>query len=985
MRLPRFTILQLLLAATLVALVLGLVTASWRVNSFHHIEQVAFSPGGTLLAAKYSGGAVQVWRIGGSRPRLVAQAFGRARLLGFDSSTIHFLSEDKLLKLEPEFSAGGMSTRLRELTISTREVREAGRIAGQHAYPGFQLAGGKRVVYIDWQNTGHVCGFNVETQTVDRRWSLGAAAAQLALSADGGTLAATDQNGVIHVIDVENDERRNKFPGGGLERIAMSGDGRFLAAPQSAAAPASGTAVIFVHATASGAAPAYLVTELPQVWSVGLSADGSRLAAIGSDAIECYDVHSKQRLARVLAAGAFVRIAAVQSREFGNIVLSPDGGLLASVRSGQIRLHDVPGGRLAHVITGGPRWLHIVIFTLGFALWSAGWGIVAKRERARRPATPQAGPAPVRKAPTPQAQARTVALALVGLVLMAIVSVLLYSVSRPPSLGLAFEMLGYLAGGLVVVLALGAVYYWLVRWLMGPHYFTLLRLRQIAGTPGRLLPRGGTLFWFAAPSPYEAEVGPIFDEVAARTRMLFGTQSLRRTETLVAWLDRQCDLDAFLGRHVPIAAVVPNVWSARTAVVCEETALRNFGRPTSALRAAVALLFSIRIRRGLLPGWVAGLVSRQLCQDEESPAELRAAIRRMKVLLARRPDWNPRVVLLRPDAQRRDLWLGLEEAAAWREVQAEIDFLATLGPLLFGPQAPPQRREKALAWLRALRRKDDPVATLERALGVSLNELLGEWRESIDRGDALAYDAAPPERLRQLQLLTARRIADRTQPAAERARAVRCLGGTSYAGAAGVLIELLADPRCEFREEAIRSLENLSGRTLGDDLAAWRAWWDSLRDEEVRWQSAGQRAQAGLAASGLLSGVVSTALANRGPAPLPPTPLELRMVYGLMAIGGLIALAIPIAFMFLVGPLLFVTIYFSLLVGVQALARGAARDPHNLSGVANLQAANILACDPINLLLSIVEHALLRREPVQQYLAQASSGGLNQRGGGALP
>src|SRR4029453_15946607 len=105
MRLPRFTILQLLLAAALIALVLGLFTSAWRVSTYQRIEQVDFSPSGELLAARYSGGAGPVWRLENGPPKLIAQAFGRVQLLGYDMGKIHFVTDDKLLKLEPDFSA----------------------------------------------------------------------------------------------------------------------------------------------------------------------------------------------------------------------------------------------------------------------------------------------------------------------------------------------------------------------------------------------------------------------------------------------------------------------------------------------------------------------------------------------------------------------------------------------------------------------------------------------------------------------------------------------------------------------------------------------------------------------------------------------------------------------------------------------------------------------------------------------------------------
>jgi hypothetical protein len=321
-------------------------------------------------------------------------------------------------------------------------------------------------------------------------------------------------------------------------------------------------------------------------------------------------------------------------------------------------------------------------------------------------------------------------------------------------------------------------------------------------------------------------------------------------------------------------------------------------------------------------------------------------------------------VLTRPPAERTKLWLGLDEAGACHEVHAEIDLVATLAPLLLGHQAPPGRRERVLAWLRTIKPKDDSIATLTSALGVSQGELLAEWRAAVARATGLPYDAPPADQQQQTQAQITSLILDRTQPAAERERAARCLGGTSYVGAGGMLIELLADRRCEFRSEVVRSLENLSGLVLGDDPPAWQAWWESL-PASMRWEATS--GEGGCESrSQPQPGEERAAVAG-------PPPLELKLVWGLMAIGGLAALAIPITFLFLVGPVVFLTIYFSLFVGMQAIVKGAGRETLGLPGAANLQAINIVACDPINLLLAGIEHALLRRPQVQYYLAQANS------------
>lgn len=977
MRIPRFTTLQLLLAAALVALVLGLFTSSWRVSAYHRIEHLAFSPSGTYLAAKYSGGAVQVWKLDGNRARVVAQSRSGASLLSFDFGTIHFVGDDRLLKVETHFELGQLI--VRELIVSTRQEREVTRLLLTQVPSMFQTVNEDHLFQLDPGNPGGIVSYSFRTQKPERRWKIGQAVTQLRLSADGRTLAATDENGLIHVIDTAADAPLAQISGGGPRSMAISGDGRTLAvAPAIVPAPAA----VSIYAAHDPGLPDDVTTQIGFVEWSALSADGSRLAVMGNDVAECYDVKTKQRLTRIVledrrnSAASF--IPGFMEFGFPAAAFSPDGSRLATIAGGgQVQLWDVPSGKLAHVLTGGSRWLQIAIFTFGFAGWAAAWGIVSKRERARlpRPAIPQpAGQArPVPKVVSP-IWALTKALFWLGLALLFLL--FLIGGAQPVSLRLVLGSLGQVFGALVLVVALGLSYIWIVRLVRGRHYFTLLRLRQVTATPGRLLPHGRAQFWFASASPIESQIGQAFDEIATRAEDLFGEGSGPRQEpqTLVGWLDRQCDLDAFVGRHMPIAAIVPDVWRGTNAVVCEETAHRNFGRPLSALRSALALMFSIRHKRGLLPGWVAGLALRELCRNEETPADVRAATRRLKLLFARRPDWNPRAIFERTAAERRALWLAMDEADAAREVRAETDLLVTLTPLLIGDAAPPARRQRMIAWLRAIRPKDNPVPSLETALGCSLDQLLAEWRTAIETSAGVPYDTGQRERQRELQWLTGAMILDRAQPPGERARALRSLSGTSYAGSAGPLIELLAQPQCELRLEIIQCLENLAGQPLGDDVPAWRAWWESL-PPEVRWQQS---------EPALLADVVQRATGGEvRPQPvreaLGPAPLELKFVWGLMTIGGLAALAIPITFLFLVGPVLgLVTVYFGLIVGVLAIARGAARDTHGLATAARLQAINVIACDPINLLFSGLEHFLLRRPHVQYYLSQAGEGAASQ-------
>src|SRR5947209_1794977 len=100
---PRFTIVQLFLAATLIALLLGLFTAAARLGPQDKVCQLCFSPSGNLLAARYESGAVGIWRLNVEQPRLIARAFGvpPTNTVGghWLMECIYFVDDDRLIKV----------------------------------------------------------------------------------------------------------------------------------------------------------------------------------------------------------------------------------------------------------------------------------------------------------------------------------------------------------------------------------------------------------------------------------------------------------------------------------------------------------------------------------------------------------------------------------------------------------------------------------------------------------------------------------------------------------------------------------------------------------------------------------------------------------------------------------------------------------------------------------------------------------------------
>src|SRR5262245_188983 len=121
MRFPRFTILQMLLAAALVALVLGLATSAWRTAKLAQITHLEFSPSGKHLAAKFSGGSIQVWDVSSPRPRLAAN-FPAQGFMNYDVGPIRFVDDWELVDLQNRWSDTTYEAIVRSMDLKTGRI-----------------------------------------------------------------------------------------------------------------------------------------------------------------------------------------------------------------------------------------------------------------------------------------------------------------------------------------------------------------------------------------------------------------------------------------------------------------------------------------------------------------------------------------------------------------------------------------------------------------------------------------------------------------------------------------------------------------------------------------------------------------------------------------------------------------------------------------------------------------------------------------------
>src|SRR5262249_9178719 len=199
-----------------------------------------------------------------------------------------------------------------------------------------------------------------------------------------------------------------------------------------------------------------------------------------------------------------------------------------------------------------------------------------------------------------------------------------------------------------------------------------------------------------------------------------------------------------------------------------------------------------------------------LTSDDERPAQIRAAVRRLKTRLARQPNWDFRQLFRRSSREQSRQWLAHNDPEAWDAVRAEWDLLITLGEMLLGPSASADRRQKVLAWLRGIRPKDDPLLTLQRDVGLSVDALLADWRQWLAAQTGLPLDPLPANKQWLLSDVAAAVLRNRALAPEVRWQMARQLG-LFYPAGARLLVELLAESTCPFRRTVIESLENISG------------------------------------------------------------------------------------------------------------------------------------------------------------------------------
>lgn len=136
-------------------------------------------------------------------------------------------------------------------------------------------------------------------------------------------------------------------------------------------------------------------------------------------------------------------------------------------------------------------------------------------------------------------------------------------------------------------------------------------------------------------------------------------------------------------------------------------------------------------------------------------------------------------------------------------------------------------------FLAAIAGRRHPERRLQAHFGMSPEEATAACIEKTLAEPVPAYEAPPDDIAERIEAELVPLLIDREAEAPDRRLAIRSMSRTGYPWRADALIAVLDDPDESLRIEARRALENMAGKLLCPDPAAWRDWLYGLPDSAV--------------------------------------------------------------------------------------------------------------------------------------------------------
>ena len=376
---PRFNIGQLLLLTALAALIIALATSVYtRARSIIRPEAIDYSPAGAS-AARFTDGTVYVWNNEGER---IGSLDTREKWISFSFSKqqLHLLSESRVLATD---GAGQLQIWDVESGKPTRPFGpvnygdNACSVSGDGKVAATSMLGAAQPKLELW---------NLESGK--RSKSLPAIPqAGMALSTDGKRLATLSHTGRVEIWDLETEESEGDRYGlvgssnEGLE-FAASSDLRVVAAVAVGTYNEDQGYPIELLDTATGQTATVYADH--EVLGVRLSADGTRLAAIGmNQQVSIIDTGNGDVITKISPAWkeTIYQLPELPGIHAPPMAFSPNGEEIAIASNLEIATYDAATGQRIRRMWYSQQTLSQWFFMPAFVIWGVLWGLARRRYR----------------------------------------------------------------------------------------------------------------------------------------------------------------------------------------------------------------------------------------------------------------------------------------------------------------------------------------------------------------------------------------------------------------------------------------------------------------------------------------------------------------------------------------------------------------------------------------------------------------------------
>lgn len=989
----RFSLLEMLLLATLAALALGLVTASQRATHFDTLRGAKLSPDGKTLAAAYDNGAIEIYAITSRNPQLIRTYtpptkrhryyyYNASELMAFrNNDELIFATEDnKLLTGSGGDAASLLSWKLRENSFTT--LHEFTELPN-----AISLAPSANLLVIENVQQTTISLFDLSEKRIKGTLpDLGGRsyyAREVHITDDGRYCIDFNHDSLIayDLKDITTPRKVLNLPAIGRAR-ALSDVGIFydirstytnqsgvpsieiVSRPLASPFPETGFLTMGTHGHAEAIAAAtskngILAISDDQGVSLWNTTTKGEIVATSKEVLE-------------IPSSFFSQWNSLRSYYFGGTLTISDDGKIVSVASSSLGIviwnTDQPDQPMH--IGGSSRFLQGFVYWLGFIAWGVVWGVIRARSTkqqlppeqvASRPAISPllAGYAAVYNA------FRRFAIWL-GCAYLAFL-LITYINNPTPS---TFDWI--LFPGLFpfyVAIVTYAIHYVQILWF-GNHWRIIRSIRRITNRDGKVssLSSKATLLEIN-PQAFAPELLTDLGRMESRLSELVGRAVTLQKPLLVATMPRQQDFSQLFAREMGYHLLLSPMGRTNLAVVCDELATRHWHDHHRLLQASLsgALLLDHKLDQS--HPWITIGIQTVWLLDTQALA-YQSISRRMLQRMKKEPAVHLRSLIIFPKKEMVAALFQYQTRDGCTSILDILGFAATFTAALLANDTDGSR--KATLLLLARNRLPSRAAVdIARALNASLDALEGEWITWMQQQAAVpAPFHAPPEARDVLQQTLLPLVRNRATSVEIKADIVRHLALPGYLEVAEVLIELLVDQRLTFRSDVIESLQNLSGQSIGDDVAAWTAWFQQVRPTSL---------------DALVTvsppDVVAVVERTTEPAPttkedsLPPhypaapgldnssvalmhqpsaVPGSISTVWVLQFMGGMLSLATLIFIMMNTGPMFYPMFYASAVVGLWAIVNASARNALASQRIAYFQLMGLLSCDIINFMLGLI-------------------------------